>query len=554
MRHMGLLSKVGKPANLLIVAGVALLAILGFQMAVFLPVYADEMGYRLISSRYLIDGGVNIYLFPQCGRAYSTPVPIWMLPFRLAESFVYAPSVGLLHIRAIGAGLNAISIFGTIAFLIYRAPLGSASVMIAAVLAFFGLGVLPFATVMNRPDLWIRSAVVLWCLAPLLKSPRNDRWVKQSFFLGLIIILPAAAVASMHLKAILFFPLAALATWHLAHNVFLRAFGLLVLAFVAISTYTYWTARLACPEYPAFNQLFGQAVSPSLLWSDPAQFITSFAGNVLNFPRYVSNIIFQDHYISDWLPGSTGGLISETANAAIYLLFSLMFLTWIWASCCIAWRIIRYKEITQSALIVIILSCCVIFVAGISITKYFIESPLMLPLSGLAVWLAIQQLPQRFSRKVAGLLFAILTLAFSICQIPLFNAYSPYVKGAWRQGGYAPGQYISFNYSNYAQTEQRIVATARLCDIDVTKKLVHPITDSLTYPVFVESFQPFEVLWTGLNWPGSPQSQLSFLRSIRSSGAVSACHLLPPSFSPYVRRNGDLCCVPAFDTLPTASQ
>jgi hypothetical protein len=82
---------------------------------------------------------------------------------------------------------------------------------------------------------------------------------------------------------------------------------------------------------------------------------------------------------------------------------------------------------------------------------------------------------------------------------------------------------------------------------------VHPILDGLTYPAWVDSFQPFELLWTGLNWSGSPQSQFAFLRSIHSSGAVSACHLLPPSFVPYARHIGDLCCVPAFDTLSAPS-
>jgi hypothetical protein len=53
----------------------------------------------------------------------------------------------------------------------------------------------------GRPDLWIRSAVVLWCLTPNAKSQTSHpRLVCQCFFLDLIVILPAAAVASMHLK------------------------------------------------------------------------------------------------------------------------------------------------------------------------------------------------------------------------------------------------------------------------------------------------------------------------------------------------------------------
>jgi hypothetical protein len=549
-----LASSIVKPASLLALIGVAALAALGFVLVAFLPVYADEMGYRLISARYLIDGGVNIYLFPHCGPGFSTPVPVWMLPFRLAQELAYAPSTGLLHIRAIGVGLDALSILGTAALLVYRVPLGSAPLAAAAVLAFFGLGVFPFATVMDRPELWIRSAVVLWCLTPNAKSHTSDpRLGRQCFFVGFIVILPAAAVASMHLKAVLFFPIAALATWRLAPSVFLRTFGLLLLFLIALSTHAYWTARLACPEYPALNQLFGQAVVPSLLWAHPTQFIAEFATNLWQFPRYWSNILFQDRYISDWLPGSGASLVSGLANAAIRLVFCLIITTWVCAAYYIAWRAVRYKQITYASLTVATLSCCLILVAGISIPKYFIESPLMLPLAGMTVWLAIPELPQRFRSKVPGSLFAAVALAFLICQAPLFTSYYPHVTGSWAQAGYASGQFISFNYSDYAQTRQRIVATAQLCGIDVTQKLVHPIIDGLTYPALVESFQPFDILWTGLNWPGSPESQFAFLRSIHSSGAVSACHLLPPNFVPYARHNGTLCCVPAFDTLPAPS-
>jgi hypothetical protein len=190
-------------------------------------------------------------------------------------------------------------------------------------------------------------------------------------FLCLIVILPAAAVASMHLKAILFFPIAALATWRLASNIFLRAFGLLLLFLIALSTYPYWTARLACPEYPALNQLFGQAVPPSLLWTHPSQFIAEFATNLWQFPRYWSNILFQDRYISDWLPGSVASLVSELANASIRLVFCLIFMTWVCAAYYIAWRAARYKQITHASLTVATLSCCLVLVAGISIPKIF---------------------------------------------------------------------------------------------------------------------------------------------------------------------------------------
>jgi hypothetical protein len=68
-------------------------------------------------------------------------------------------------------------------------------------------------------------------------------------------------------------------------------------------------------------------------------------------------------------------------------------MTWVCAAHYVAWRAARYKQITYASVTVATLSCCLVLVAGISIPKYFIESPLMLPLARMIVWLAIPQLP-----------------------------------------------------------------------------------------------------------------------------------------------------------------
>jgi hypothetical protein len=143
-----------------------------------------------------------------------------------------------------------------------------------------------------------------------------------------------------------------------------------------------------------------------------------------------------------------------------------------------------------------------------------------------------------------------MVVASLFSQVVLLSSYLPHVKGTWSMPGYAPGQFISFNFNNYDDTRAKIVAAAKQCDIDANKPLRHLVVDGLTYPTFVDSFKPYEILWTGLNWPGSSEDQLHFLRYVKSDGLVAACHLLPPNFVPLSRKSGPFCCIKAFESLP----
>lgn len=545
------MTRAGKVFHLLLAVGVVGLAVWGIWLAAYLPVYADEVGYRIISARYSQDGGVSIYLFPHCSAGFRTPVPLWMVPFRLAEELIYSPQLGLLHIRAVGVGLHLVSVVATVALLLRRAWFDNPPVVIAAALAFFGLGVLPFAAVMNRPDVWIRSAVLVWALLPLgaATESRPPVW-RQACLLGLVVVIPAAAIASMHLKAVLFFPLAVGAMWMLVPAPLIRAAGLLILAMIAASTCSYWMARLACPEFPALDNLFGQGVTPGLLFTRPVEFIGRLITNVLAIPSYWNNILFQDRYISDWLPGAQTGSVAQTANVAIKVTLWAMIGVWLSTALLVLMRSSFSMSIDRRSANVGLLSCGVLAVAGVSIPKYFIESPLMLPLIGALCWLSLELLPRRMRNAVGVALFATVISAFLLSQPALFQSYATRPGGSWSEPGYSPRQFISFNYSAYADTRRRVAETAKLCGIDIERKLVRPVVDGLTYPAVVGSLEPFDVLWTGLNWPGPPKSQFAFLRAVGSAGAVAACHLMPPSFAPYVLRNESMCCVPAFETLP----
>src|SRR4051812_9873285 len=58
-------------------------------LAVF-PLYSDEIQWKLINSRLLLEGGKLLYLFPVCKTGFLLDSPISWYPSRLLDAALYA--------------------------------------------------------------------------------------------------------------------------------------------------------------------------------------------------------------------------------------------------------------------------------------------------------------------------------------------------------------------------------------------------------------------------------------------------------------------------------
>jgi hypothetical protein len=539
-----------------IVAVLVSLPLLAFLQNIWLawhfPVYADEMLYRMMLGRFLRDGGVSINSIPHCGEVgFTLAVPYWMIPFRLAEEVIYGRDFGLLHVREIGVALHVASIASLITiFWVSIDKTASKLLAIIVVLCFIGVGSLPFLLVMNRPELLIRIVVALWVLWPFVtRKQQNRRLVGQVLAAICVILIPFAAIASVHIKSMLFVPVALTSLWFLVRNSWLRMIGAALLLLMAVSAFRYWTTRLACPDVPSVEGLVGQGLNPAQLLADPVNFLWSALINLANFPTYWTNVLFADAHTSQWLPPTAPSVLSSLASASVAITFSALVATTLIGSLAALMRGIRSKTLDKSAAIILSLTASLTIVTTGSITKYFVESPLMLPLLGLSGWLGVYQLSGAIRKGVMGVLVASLGAAWGFSQVMLINNYTPYVATTWSVHGYTPNQAFSFNFANYEQTRSEILRAAKQCDIDPDKMPRHLIVDDLTYPAMKKAFQPFTVYYVVTSWPGSQEDLARYLKRVRSAGLIASCSFLAPSLAPYAKQTDHYCCVGDFGQL-----
>src|SRR5713101_4476624 len=89
-----------------IVSSLAILSCLGFlalvPLLILLPIYPDETQWRLINSRYFLDGGRAIYLFPVCSNGFLNTAPLTSYPYWLLNSLIYADMSDTHYLRLYG--------------------------------------------------------------------------------------------------------------------------------------------------------------------------------------------------------------------------------------------------------------------------------------------------------------------------------------------------------------------------------------------------------------------------------------------------------------------
>ena len=147
-----------------ILAGVVLAVVF------FLPVYTDEILWKLLLGRYHADGNQEfaLTLIPSC-RFYAKDVPWLLLPYRLFNEMLYGNIPGPLSIRVFGFALELVWLGLT-----WRLFAGLVRPQISSyhaatgVLAFAMLGILPFMLELGRPEQFLLIGITIF-FVPLLK-------------------------------------------------------------------------------------------------------------------------------------------------------------------------------------------------------------------------------------------------------------------------------------------------------------------------------------------------------------------------------------------------
>ena len=309
--------------------------LVSFAITIFsafkLPVYVDEVQWKLTVSRYFLDGGKLIYLFPACDKGWLLSTPITWYPGRILDALLYGDASSPDKLRSYGWSIFMGLIF-LWAWILYRLSDISKFNCLLFISSFFSLGMLPYLMVLNRPE----QSLLLWTSLALGVSLVFSRSKLPTISMRLLItglfILFGFLIASAHPKGIYFFPLLFFVFRNCEKSIFLGLVFISTLIISAYETISLWKIRTSCEESPWLTKLISQfTVQPELIFTNPAAFFDAGFNNLKRWHDYLDPIAFHADYQSQWFLGTP--LVNQFPNffwligyGVPYLLIAILFL------------------------------------------------------------------------------------------------------------------------------------------------------------------------------------------------------------------------------------
>lgn len=355
--------------SFILLAGLTL-AIMGVGLK--LPIYSDEIVYRLIGARYFEQGPRWGMVYPQCfPPGFELPESLLFMPFLAVISLFYryfeAPGV----IRLVSMGFYLLNL--VLWSLIVRKSLSSISRTHAwsLALASWSFGVVPYLLMLNRPEQITLTAILVGFYSLQVHFSRMS-W-------GAWLLLLGFAYTGSH-YTLFFTPFFLSLFWLSSARIPVFQWGgsALVLLF-ALESYLQISLAGSCPQSPVLNQLLKRyTLNPSILWSQPYLFMKQFFWNL--YSSFASDsLLFSDHYPSVWLPQHPMNLLHGFLNSWI----SFFYLGVVgFAVLGLLQKIWKDRDWIRSPRggLILVLFFCTILMAGLCHLKNFYAWALYVPL------------------------------------------------------------------------------------------------------------------------------------------------------------------------------
>ena len=530
----------------------AVLAVLAssLTLARWLPIYTDEIWWKAFRSRLFLDHGyASLHGLHLCTSHAAHPEPMFFLPFRVLDAWIYQDMSNPLKLRI--GGIAQFLVLLSLAIVMVARSLRCQGWQwgwaVLGVAAFFGLGVLPFAMVMNRPE--PLSVICLLGLALLALSQRPSLVLSAFAF-----VLGTGAIA-YSIRALYFTPWVALALWKTARSRPLQIALLVGWLAISVTSYRFYSAHASCPELPAYAGFIARyRVNPADLVRVPLASFARIAENVVATKAWFTHPEFKDRYMSDWLPPRRheATLGDEPFNAGIRLVYALWFVPG--AILCL-WPLVvpRASRIRADARYQLGLALAVCLIASSALVNYKndYEVLLALPLALLALaliiggWTGNDRAPVWLGRWiVAGVaLCAVVSLA---SMIHLRQSFAAIADASWKRPGGVYAQPYSTSTVRTPESSQLVRTAAAACGIVPARDLDRLVVDDWTISEFWEGTRPQYVFF--LTTAGGIEfGAADFFETYRHSdapGLITQCHFLPPQAQARAIHTRGLCCLP----------
>jgi hypothetical protein len=539
---MGLTADKWSRAAFVIAPAAFCLAIL---TGLFVPVYTDEIGWRL-QERAGLDG-IDKLFNALCGPTSMVAPPLWMMPARYYSAFWNVEFPSPLYTRISGI-IYALVWSVLLALMVRRiAPYGERyRILTTLAFAMMTIGLTPWLLIWSRPEqpILICLTAALWISAKGWdKSVVARKW--RGSVAALAIVCLSSVAVSYHLKAVFLAPIFVACV--MLSN---RSRGTLALRFAAAATTLimtadgarYWIARLRCPAQSAYlsSQNLGSDLVAAKSMHEAGVILLAMVGNINPFP-YIGRTAPRPNPMSAWLVElqiNTGSTVMWWV--AITFLWSLVAL--FAANTYIRQAKVSRLYIAEPRLII----TCTLLISmtgwiATQVIRNDYEAALIVPM--LLMMLLLVLSCEAASRQIIDnvrMVALAATFGALVSMILVGYIFGSSLISASHQQGYIAHQPYSIAAFGYDLMRTRIQKLADQCGI-VASKSRNLILDDLTYYTFMTNPTPDHV--GGFGEKPAPVLSLDYLRARRSGGVIATCSKLPDGLRARAKADGELCCV-----------
>lgn len=501
------------------------LMVLLMLIGMSIPVYVDELLFRMQLERFFLEGGQVLTPFPQCADHFASPPPLTQMPGAMLLGILY-PHGDMLWIRLLGV-LCALLWFGGLWMLLARHE-ERRPVLFATLVAVQMLGVMPFLLVLSRPEQWM-----VLCLATFVLLPQR---VKPGLPTMAGFMLLVSLFYFSHASALYFTPLLLVS----ALMLFGVRWGWLPFCFIffaALQTFLRIQQIMDCPQVPQLVETASKVSIPlSLLAQDPIAFIMQGVQNIgSNLSSLLHHAQLAENHQSNWLPA----VMALKLSPFVHVVNVVMVVSWAALAAIAVWTILR-RPLSQPNRLALAL---LVSLAGMLFHYnrfHFYGVSLIMPLLVLLLVLAAPPLWVRMSNKVAGVIMALGVFSASLLLLNMApelyrNAIQPYAT--------IPGQPHSYQTWMSSRKTDEIAALSAQCEIEPSPHDM--VLDDASYPLFRSTPRPVFATMVHPDYIGTMlRGRLrEFLLEQDSSGWIGRCDYLPAELGELAVRKGGFCCV-----------
>ena len=528
------------------------LAVPVLLLACAVPIYTDEIVWKILQARYFLDHGLVNNGFPQCGPSFLVPPPLTHLPARVLDAWLYQDLSHPLKLRVLGV-LAALAL-GALAFLLIRGvvrPVPSRTTTLAIILAFWGIGLVPLLSVLNRPEGPILLGVVGLALAAIvMRRATPPRLLRRPTTRLVLFLLVVVVLLGTHPKTLFLVPVFLVAGFFLLPSWTHRVVALVVVLTTCAQTVAFGDQRYHCPNDPwTANKLAEVTLKLSDAWQRPNVFARQAWQNLRSTPKYFEHVVLRGFYMAGWLPDHPR--IAEVDDLGARTIYAQVVLVGLGVVVVLAGTLgslVRARRLSEAHALLLALAPTLVAQVAYQSYKQAYDAEFLLILGGVAIVLGWPADAARRWRRPLQMLFALFTLTTLCNEGRLLYHFGHFATHEWLAGGNLAGNYEgTISGFHYDRVNAQVLAAARACDIDVATHPQFVLTDDLTYPALGRT-ATYPLHTMGVYWWGQGIPDLyQFLKALKSEGMVVRCRSIPPELQAKARKQADgLCCLPRF--------